>query len=324
MTTFKPCYVWPNKAFPFRLYLNDHNIRIFILENLQHNFEWLLEYSKDFRSTDHFYVIIGCHYQDGLANEASRMFDFLDLDRKRFTILCNDLREEFLFNKYGFQCRLVNQNAWLDENLVMKPKLLDKKYDAIYVARLIALKRHELCAKVSNLALVAGGSFGAEEAKFIPPYLYLNDSELTPSDVCSKINEAYCGLILSDVEGASFASSEYLLCGIPVVSTHSEGGRDAWYDDYNSLVVEANVDAVYEAVMKFKESPRDPMKIRNDHISRALNYRERFIGLLSETLSAVGVDYINAKLFYEKNFYHKMRVSHTPDLEKIFRTIDFN
>jgi len=324
MTTFKPCYVWPNRAFPFRLYLNDQNIRIFILENLQHNYEWLIEYSKDFRSTDHFFVIIGCHYQDGLVNEASRMFDFLNLDRNKFTILCNDTREINLFSTYGFKSELINQNAWLDENLVMKPIPTEKKYDAVYVARLISLKRHYLCADVPNLALVAGGSFGAEEAHVIPPHVYLNESELSPSEVCLKINESRCGLILSDVEGASFASSEYLLCGVPVISTFSEGGRDVWYDEYNSIVVEPNPSAIRDAVLQINSIHHDPIKIRNGHILKANEFREKFIGLIAAILSKEGIDYINPNLFFKRNFYHKMRVSREPDFEKIFKTIDFN
>ena len=46
------------------------------------------------------------------------------------------------------------------------------------------------------------------------------------------------GGVFSEEEGACWASSEYLLCGLPVVSTHSRGGRDVWYSGHNSLIVE--------------------------------------------------------------------------------------
>lgn len=49
-----------------------------------------------------------------------------------------------------------------------------------------------------------------------------------------KINEIYgqsrCGLILSAEEGACFAAMEYLLCGLPVVTTPNIGGRDEFFD----------------------------------------------------------------------------------------------
>ena len=235
---FKPCYVWPAKTFPFRLYYESEKIRIFIIENLQHNFEWLSRYGGKFKKTDRFVVVIGGHYHEWLVDEANRMFAALNLRKEQFYILFNDSRDETVFRKYGFAGDIINHNAWLDENLVMKPLGIAKKFDAIYVGRLIPVKRHELAASVPNLALVAGLSHGAKSISFIPPHIYRNESPLSPEDVCVKINEAHCGLMLSKAEGASFASSEYLRCGIPVGSTKSEGGRDGWYTGCNSRVGE--------------------------------------------------------------------------------------
>ncbi len=58
-----------------------------------------------------------------------------------------------------------------------------------------------------------------------PPTLYLNSWE-----VARKLNACRVGMCLSETEGAMFAAVEYLLCGLPVVSTPSQGGRDVWFD----------------------------------------------------------------------------------------------
>jgi glycosyltransferase involved in cell wall biosynthesis len=318
MSEFKPCYVWPNKNFPFRIYFQSEQCRIFMLENLQHNFTWLSAYARKIRPTDHFFVIVGCHYHPWLVNEAAQMFDALGLARRQFHVLFNDAREREIFAAQGFTGALVNQNAFLDDANVMRPLSLPKQYDAIYVARPIALKRHHLAGEVENLALVAGNLHGANIAVKVPPHVWANTAPLTPEQVCVKINESRCGLILSEAEGASFVSSEYLLCGVPVVSTKSEGGRDLWYDDYNSRVVEPDAAKVRAAVEFFLENPRDPQRIRQAHVDLAQEHRGRFVRLLDDTLRSCGVDYIDAQRYFAAHYFHKMRKSMTPDFDAYF------
>ena len=54
-------YTWPNPAFPFRFYANFPNLRIFIIENIQHNYLWLKEFHNKFKKNDFFFVYIGWH-----------------------------------------------------------------------------------------------------------------------------------------------------------------------------------------------------------------------------------------------------------------------
>jgi glycosyltransferase involved in cell wall biosynthesis len=318
MAAFKPGYVWPNRTFPFRIYFQNDLCRIFILENLQHNFSWMQQYASSFRPSDVFFVIVGCHYNKHLVDEADRMFSALNLNKQQFHILFNDAREADLFSARGFTGTHVNQNAFLDENKVMRPTGAAKKYDAIYVGRLIKLKRHHLAAEVPNLALVAGNLHGSNVSEAPPPHTYVNSVSLSPEQVCVKINESRCGLILSAVEGASFASSEYLLCGVPVVSTKSEGGRDTWYTDYNSRVVDATPAAVKAAVELFVNNPRDPHVIRRVHVAQAEVFRSRFVDLLDRTLKSRGVESVNAESYFREHFFHKMRTSYAPAFDQIF------
>jgi glycosyltransferase involved in cell wall biosynthesis len=41
---------------------------------------------------------------------------------------------------------------------------------------------------------------------------------------------AVVGLCLSTVEGSNYASMEYMLAGLPIVSTPSIGGREVYFD----------------------------------------------------------------------------------------------
>lgn len=317
---YKPSYVWPNKAFPFRVYFESKALRVFIIENIQHNWEWLSEYAKDIKSTDFFFVYCGWYHSKYFAKEAEQIFSELGLNVNNFFFMFNEDSEKNNFSERGFVGDVINQNAWLDENHVMRiHNSSEKLYNAIYVGRFSPFKRHHLAKSVSNLALVAGVNHSTKLADNIPDYTYRNDEPLTPEEVCEKINQSKCGLILSAEEGACFASSEYLLCGIPVVSTPSHGGRSVWYNDYNSIVCDETPASVSEAVEYFVENPRDPQKIRNGHISLARHFRAKFISVFAKLLYDHGVFEVNAEKYFYDNFMHKLRKSYQPNFDRIFR-----
>jgi len=315
---YKPTYTWPNPAFPFRVYYDGPECRIFVIENIQHNWNWLSEYHNKIRNNDYFFVYCGWYHSENFAKEADVIFTELNLNKDNFFIMFNSEKEMSNFLPYGFKGDVINHNAWLDENLVMKVQPnIPKEYDSIYIARLSAFKRHELAVKVPNLALVAGINHGNPINDNLPPHIYKNDVPLKPDEVCVKINQSKCGLLLSAIEGACFSSSEYLLCGIPVVSTFCEGGRDVWYNQYNSIVVEPDEDKIADAVSFFIENPRDPFKIRNDHISLAQVFRNRFIDKLGSIFYQNGV-LLDAREYFEENYFHKLRKSYRPNFDEIF------
>jgi glycosyltransferase involved in cell wall biosynthesis len=314
---FKPSYLWPNPAFPFRLYYESSRLRIFIIENVSHNWAWLSSYSTRIRATDFFLVISGWYHSEWLADQAWKTISSLELSIKNFYFLFNDEFEKSNLQAKGFRGDVVNQNAWLDENLTMKPLDVPKIYDAIYVGRRSAFKRHELAGKVKKLAIVSGNNHGNNVAP-IPSALYVNPEPLSSSQVCEKINQSRCGLILSAEEGACFASSEYLLCGIPVVSTHSKGGRDVWYDDYNSIVCDPDPVQISDAVAYFNSHPRDPFEIRSRHVKKACEYRLRFIAVIKELFWENGIRDIDPSRYFYDNFIHKMRGSIVPDFDSLF------
>jgi glycosyltransferase involved in cell wall biosynthesis len=320
MFNYKPSYVWPNPAFPFRVYYESEELRIFIIENIQHNWEWLSVYNKKFRPNDYFFVYCGWYHSEFFAKEAEKIFDVLGLNRERFFFMFNDDEEKENFSTKGFCGEVINQNAWLDENLVMNviPET-QKIYDSIYVGRFSPFKRHELASTVNNLALVAGTNHSKQESNSIPNHVYLNEKPLSPDEVCLKINESSCGLILSAEEGACFASSEYLLCGIPVVSTVSKGGRSVWYNEYNSIICDDSPDAVSNAVEELVLLKRDPFKIRNAHISLSKYFRAKFVAVLANLFYKHGQYNVDAQSYFDENFIHKLRKSYKPNFEEIFK-----
>lgn len=317
--TFEPFYVWPNVYMPFRHYFKNKKLNIFIIENIVHNFNWLNECKDRINNKHFFFVYCGWYMDKHHAQHYHEMFEYLKLNKNNFFFLFNSTQEKIFLEEKGFFGELINHNSWLDENII-KSEVLEKEYDAILVSRQSDFKRHYLANKVNRLALVAGGNSGNSPSLSypLPPHIYNNDKQLNAEEVCKKINQSHCGLILSALEGACFSSSEYLLCGIPVVSTKSFGGRDFWYNDYNSIICDENVDAVAAGVEFFKNNPRDRIKIRQDHMALAQKQREKFIVILQVVFDKYKLK-INAKDYFEKNYFHKMRHSvHVDDVKNIF------
>jgi len=282
---------------------------------MHHNWHWLKIYRAYIRQTDIFLVYCGWFHGHEFAKEAMSMCEDLEIDKDRFIFLFNSPEEMKIFNDSGFVGRLIPHNCWLDENVIY-PRAVKKAYRAIYVARRSAFKRHMLADKVMDLAIVSGENHG-NAVSDIPKSAYTNEKKLSTAEVCTKISESHVGLILSETEGGCFSSSEYLLCGIPVVSTPSLGGRDIWYTEYNSIISEPSSEAVADAVEYFIRNPRSAEKIRNHHIKQSNAFREEFITMLREVFLEYNVKE-DAREYFKAHFFHKMRESIKPEFERIF------
>ncbi|MGA8261223.1 MAG: glycosyltransferase [Arenicellales bacterium] len=188
----------------------------------------------------------------------------------------------------GFNSHHVNLGCFIDDNVFTPgPADGEKRYDAVINARFTRyngeeLKCHYLTAGVGRLALldpVYESNDPAYRDAYVrrPNCAYYNVERLEPREVARILRLSCCGLVLTPVEGVCRASSEYLLCGIPVVSTPSKGGRDIWYDDYNAVIIEPNEAAVAAAVEQLKRNPRDPQRIRARYLRQAEVFRRRFV-----------------------------------------------
>ena len=100
---YQPNYVWPNPIIPFKVYFQHENLRIFIIVNITHNWEWLKAYHGKFRETDYFFVACGWHQNEYFARECDIIFELLSLSKENFYFLFNEPREMRYFTKWGFK-----------------------------------------------------------------------------------------------------------------------------------------------------------------------------------------------------------------------------
>lgn len=214
----------------------------------------------------------------------------------RVVFIVNSRDELRSMRKFGFDCRFVNKNAFQREDqFIVKPST-EKKYNAVMNARTIRVKRMELARKIGSMAIitvVSNEEYYAEMRDVLAKAEWVNfDGQgnytyLSRSEVCRVLNQSQTGLTLSALEGNNKASIEYLLSGIPVVSTPSKGGRDVFFEEDFCAIVEPTPEAVRQGVDAMIARNIDPWSIRERTLSKIRDHRARFLSLVSDLSDGV-------------------------------------
>lgn len=208
-------------------------------------------------------------------------------------IMVNDHVDMVLLEKCGIKSTFCHQNAFLDQRIFNIKDSLTKEYDAIYNARLHRFKRHMLASKLNNVGLIYYSPVKEKQEcleykktikRLLSNAIFLNehpatgvDRFLSSTDICNLYNNARVGLCLSAIEGGMYASTEYLLCGIPVVSTHNIGGRDFFLHKDFSRHVAPDPYAVADATYSLISAKIPPKEIRRATLMKMLNQRQILI-----------------------------------------------
>lgn len=211
----------------------------------------------------------------------------------RLIVMANTVGEEQLLRRLGIEVHLAPQNMFVDETMSHPIPGRERTYDAIYNAMLAPMKRHALARLIPSCAYVTKmfGSWPealkrAQLTQFVQRlprgHTILNEitaDKLAPMDhvqVNEAMASAHVGLCLSKLEGAMYASIEYLLAGLPVVSTRSKGGRDVFFHPDTTLIVDDNPRAVQEGVAAMKARALPPEFVRATTLRLMTAERERF------------------------------------------------
>ena len=251
-------------------------------------------FSKSHAKTIHVFLQLGWEHETPKNAEpfAQQIKDTLaQCPQLKITVLANSENEVRVLSSLGLHTVFCNQNAFVDESrypILKRPK----KFDAIYVARLSPFKRHPLAAKIKSLRLIGSKAWWSPKEEKYSDEILSNQLKhakwsrhIDGKNIPAEIAQAHCGLCLSEVEGAMFVSIEYLLCGIPVVSTKSLGGRDVMFPDFAVKTVPDTPEAVAEAVQEFVEHVSEPERVRAAALEKMKVHRETFRRLLNEAMS---------------------------------------
>jgi glycosyltransferase involved in cell wall biosynthesis len=216
----------------------------------------------------------------------------------------------FLANSDAEHRRLTARGlgaAWVSHNAFVSPRTYQplpgrvRRFDAVYDARICPFKRHELAVAIDSLALVTSRiekyhdeTYVRSVREILPRAHWFNDPlapdyrSLAGEEINEAIHQARVGLCLSAVEGAMFASIQYLLAGLPVVSTVSRGGRDAFFDSDYVRIVADDPASVAAGVAEMASCPVPPEEIRRRTLERMARHEDRLFELLDAICFAEG------------------------------------
>lgn len=187
----------------------------------------------------------------------------------------------------------------LSHNLLCSPEVFhptgesEMRYAAVYNGAAALYKRLELARDIQSLLVISRTvpddnqlrQWGVSHAEI--------KTSITREQINALLNVSSCGLALSAEEGAMLASTEYLLAGLPIVTTPSRGGRAEWYNSNNHLLVDPNPQAVAEAVRAFQKSPPNRKLIREQAMTMLLEQRNGLIALGNRVCNSNHLTYDN-------------------------------
>ena len=219
----------------------------------------------------------------------------------QLTQLCNEPHQPALFREMGIAAEFCNKNCFVDDSLFMPMPSITRRFDAVYDARLLAFKRHHLAYTVANLALIYypvpsdDPAYVREVRERLSHAHWFNHADTGAFRLLSRpeINErlAACrvGLCLSAEEGQMLASIQYLLAGLPVVTTPSQGGRDVFFEDRFVITADPEPGAIQSAVRALIQRAIPPDEIRHATLQRIAQHRHAFFGVVQRIYDQLGV-----------------------------------
>ncbi len=210
----------------------------------------------------------------------------------RHVVLCATRAELELFRIARQPAILCTASVFVNEHRFDIQPVRERDYDAIYNGQLVPFKRHELCVGIERLALIyhrysdpATAAYAQRVREMLPTATFVNELDgehrnLKEPEIVQWLSRAHVGLCLSAEEGQNRSTAEYVLSGLPVVSSPNLGGRNGVLRLSYWIEAPPEPDAVAAAVAELKARRLDPHAIRREALELLDADRQRLIQLI--------------------------------------------
>jgi glycosyltransferase involved in cell wall biosynthesis len=226
---------------------------------------------------------------------------------KRNVILCApDEKTLAILKKHRprLQSCLANHNAFIDESIYKIDYTCENKYDLVISSAFSRYKNFHLIKDIKNICTTGYCTSDTDVYNILSHISHTdcvnfegkerikqNHKWLKPDVICKYYNMSKIGGIFSKAEGACYSSSEYLLCGLPVLSCKCTGGRQIWYDDTNSVLCDDNVSSVNKnfniIIHRYNKGYYNREKIRENHINLMEVHRDNLTNCILEKMALI-------------------------------------
>lgn len=239
------------------------------------------------------------HEGDGQAKRLKQELDAFaeTAPLARFIVLANTETEHQSLHRHGIESVVGNILCLADTERfrIVAPASDASRFDAVYVAGFQPFKRHALACDITSLLLLywPPGPIEAISMRQTLPHATFGNHALQDGVFSWLEGEAYCqqlgrasvGLCLSAEEGPMRASIEYMLCGLPVVTTPARGGRVEMLSGPHLSVVPPDPKAIAAAVAEVAEAKPDPFQIRSTILDRIGKERQALLHGVNQWLA---------------------------------------
>ena len=219
--------------------------------------------------------------------------------------ICPTASEVAALRSAGLRVLHCSENALVREDLFTPTPRRRPKFDAIYDAKWADYKRHDLAGAIRSLALIAPPPWRPSDGCTVDHYRRAhaavshatwisqpwgsgNKRFLSWEEINAAYNQARVGLCLSRAEGVMCASIQYLLAGLPVVTTANVGGRDEFFDSAYVRWAEDRPETVAAAVDELVGLDLDPQMIREATLAKMKQHRDRLQAWIREAILTEG------------------------------------
>jgi len=212
------------------------------------------------------------------------------LPAAHFVILANTEAENWYLSRLGVPNFLANELIFVDDMDFTIDESAAVEFDAVYTARFVPFKRHELASKISSLLLLPGLAAPEDAgriAALLPAATVLGvNTYFSRQQMAGHLNRARVGLALSTEEASMRAFMECLLCGLPIVTTKAIGGRMRYVLEPYVRVAEDNAEAVANAVAELTKARFPRLEVRQAALDLLAIERRRFMEATETIISA--------------------------------------
>lgn len=181
-----------------------------------------------------------------------------------------------------------------------------RRHDGVYNAKLTPFKRHFLVEQLNNpvhvtyfepeelpaplaRALVRRLQQRPHGGRIANPIVNGLPERISPEQVNRTYAEAHTGLCLSAVEGAMYASAEYLLAGLPSSAPPAKGGREVFFDEAHCIIVDDTAEAVKAGVQEMIARAIPATRIRRLTLQRIEQHRFEAAAAINEAIAHLGI-----------------------------------
>ena len=223
----------------------------------------------------------------------------------RFLFLTSTRKELQNYRDVGLPAIICLHTVFVDDAIFDVDPSATKRFNAIYNAAIAPYKRQELASTIPDLGLLYYRHvyFREHEADYVNKIrsllstaVWINElddgyRQFESREVPAWLNQARVGLCLSPYEGCMRASAEYLLCGLPIVSTPNIGGRDRLADSRYWIEAEPEPHAIAAAVEALIARRVDPHLIRRTTLEKLQGDRARLVNLIATIFAEESVPF---------------------------------